>query len=141
MFTSHVLVWPVPLAQVLPRPQLIFPSKTWFSEIYLNFQQAEITFKSISPKSYQINSIKSYSSKSFQQHQRHIPIPPKFSATVKKSFNIQKLLHRKSKCHGTKPMHPSSWRAFQRHQEHNLKHPGSVNLITTKQNKTNYLPS
>jgi hypothetical protein len=23
-------VWPVPLAQVLPPPQLIFPSKTWF---------------------------------------------------------------------------------------------------------------
>ncbi len=27
------------LAQVLPRPQLIFPSKTWFFGIYLNFQQ------------------------------------------------------------------------------------------------------
>jgi hypothetical protein len=35
-------------------------------------------------------------------------------------------------------MHPPSSRAFQRHQEHNLKHPGSVDLITTKQNK---LPS
>jgi len=35
-------------------------------------------------------------------------------------------------------MHPSSWRAFQRHQEHDLKHPGSVYIITTKQNK---LPS
>jgi len=33
---------------------------------------------------------------------------------------------------------PSSSRAFQRHQEHDLKHPGSVDLITTKQNK---LPS
>jgi hypothetical protein len=32
------LVWPVQLAQVLSRPQLIFPSKTWFFEIYLNFQ-------------------------------------------------------------------------------------------------------
>jgi len=38
-----------------------------------------------------------------------------------------------------KPMHPSSSRAFQRHQQHNLKHPSSVDLITTKQNKTNYL--
>ncbi len=40
-------------------------------------------------------------------------------------------------------MHPSSLRAFQRHQEHDLKHPGSVDLITTKQNKQNkpnYLP-
>jgi hypothetical protein len=34
--------------QVLPRPQLIFPSKTSFFEIYLNLV-AEITLKSISP--------------------------------------------------------------------------------------------
>jgi hypothetical protein len=33
----------------------------------------------------------------------------------------------------------SSSRAFQRHQEHNLKHPRFVDLITTKQNKTNSL--
>jgi len=33
-------------------------------------------------KSYQINSIKSWSSRSFQQYQRHFPIPPKFSATI-----------------------------------------------------------
>jgi len=32
-------VWPVPLAQVLPHPQLIFPSKTWFFGIYLNSQR------------------------------------------------------------------------------------------------------
>ncbi len=31
-----LLVWP--LAQVLPPPQLIFPSKTWFFGIYLSFQ-------------------------------------------------------------------------------------------------------
>ncbi len=35
---------------------------------------------------------------------------------MKKSFNIQKLLHRKSKCHETKLMHLSSSRAFQRDQ-------------------------
>jgi hypothetical protein len=59
------------------------------------------------------------------------------SFSVKKSFNIQELLHHKSKHHGTKPMHTSSSRAFQRHQEHNLKHRGLVDLITTKpkQNK------
>jgi hypothetical protein len=75
-----------------------------------------------------------------QQHQRHIPIPPKFSASETKIiFNIQELLHHKSKRHETKPMHPSLSRAFQRHQERGLKHPGgSVDLITTKQNK---LPS
>ncbi len=33
------LVWHVPLAQVLPCPQLIFPSKAWYFGIYLNFQQ------------------------------------------------------------------------------------------------------
>jgi hypothetical protein len=62
---------------------------------------------------------------------------------MKKSFNIQKLLHHKSKRHGTKPMHPSSSRAFQKHQEHDLNHLGLVDLITAKQNKTktNYLPS
>jgi hypothetical protein len=33
---------------------------------------------------------------------------------VKKSFNIPELLHHtKSKRHGTKPMHPSSSRAFE----------------------------
>jgi hypothetical protein len=57
---------------------------------------------------------------------------------VKKSFNIQEHLHHKSKRHGTKPIRPSSSRAFQRHEELDLKHPGSVDLITTKQNK---LPS
>jgi hypothetical protein len=54
---------------------------------------------------------------------------------VKKSFNIQELLHHKFKRHGTTPMHPLSSRAFEGHQEHNLKHPGSVDLIIKLQNK------
>jgi hypothetical protein len=29
-YISCLLAWPVLLAQVLPRPQLTFPSKTWF---------------------------------------------------------------------------------------------------------------
>jgi hypothetical protein len=33
-----LLVSPVLLVQVLPRPQLLFPSKTWFFGIHLNFQ-------------------------------------------------------------------------------------------------------
>jgi hypothetical protein len=57
---------------------------------------------------------------------------------MKKSFNVQELLHCKSKRHGTKPMHPCLLRAFQRHQEHNIKHPDLVDLIIAKQNK---LPS
>jgi len=79
-------VWPVPLAQVLPRPQLIFPFKTWFFGIYLNFQwQKSLLDQYLAhseSKSYQIDSITSCSSRSFQQHERHIPIPPKSSATI-----------------------------------------------------------
>jgi hypothetical protein len=73
--------------QVFPRPKLIFPSKTWFFGIYLNFQWHNSLKNQYLPhsesKSYQINSIKSCSSRSFQQHQRHIPIPLKnFSYSV-----------------------------------------------------------
>jgi hypothetical protein len=49
-------------------------------------------------KSYQINSIKSCSSKSFQQHQSTFQIPPKFSATIQFNFQWKNLLHHKSKC-------------------------------------------
>ncbi len=83
--------WPMLLAQVLPHPQLIFPSKTWVFGIYFNFQQQKSLQNQDLPhsesKSYQINSIKSCSSRSFQQHQRHIPIPPKFSSMI--WFNFQ----------------------------------------------------
>jgi len=37
-----LLVWPVLLAQVLPRPQLIFPSKTCFWNLF-EFSAAETT--------------------------------------------------------------------------------------------------
>jgi hypothetical protein len=71
---------------VLPCSQLTFPSKTWFLKIYLNFQQQKSLknqyLSHSESRSYQINSIKSCSSRSFQQHQRHIPIPPKNSATI-----------------------------------------------------------
>ncbi len=57
------LVWLVPLAQVLLHPQLIFPSKTWFFGIYLNFQWHKSLKNQYLPhfesKSYQITSIKS----------------------------------------------------------------------------------
>jgi hypothetical protein len=79
-------VWHVLLAQVLPRPQLIFPSKIWFSGIYLNFQWQKSLKNQYLPhsksKSYQKDSIKSSSSRPFQQHQGNITIPPKFSATI-----------------------------------------------------------
>ncbi len=84
---EYILVWPVLLAHVLlPHPQLIFPSKTWFFGINLNFQQQKSLKNQYPPhskyESYQINSIKSCSSTSFQQQQSHFPIPLKFSATL-----------------------------------------------------------
>jgi hypothetical protein len=96
-----------PIAQVLPRPQLIFPSKTWFLGIYWNFQWQKSLKNQYLPHLwiqifYQINSTKSCSWRSFQQHERHIPIPLKFLATIKSNFHwrnhsIFELLHCKSK--------------------------------------------
>ncbi len=119
------MVTSVACAQVLSCPQLIFPSKTWFFGIYLNFQwQKSLQNQYLShseSKSYQINSVKSCSSRLSNNtkgafHYFKI-LSYDFIFAVKKSFNIQELLHCKSKCHGTKPMYPSSWRAFQRQQE------------------------
>ncbi len=142
------LNWMVSL-QVVPHSQLIFPFKTWFFGIYLNFQWQKSLKNQYLPHSeskfYQINSIKSCSSRSFQQHQRHIPIPLEFYAMIEFNFQWRNhpifkncKLHCRSKCSGTNPMHPSSSRAFQRHQKHDLKHPSLVDLIITKQNN---LPS
>ncbi len=68
-----------------------FPFKTWFFGIYLNFQRQKSLQNQYLPhsesKSYQINSVKSCSSRSFQQYQRLIPILPKFSARI--YFNFQ----------------------------------------------------
>jgi hypothetical protein len=78
----HVLNW-------------FFLPKTWFLGIYLNFQQQKSLknqyLQHCESKSYQINSIKSCLSRSFQQHQRHIRIPPKFSATI--LINFQWKIH------------------------------------------------
>jgi hypothetical protein len=80
-------------SSVTSRPQLIFPSKTSSFEIYLNFQrQKSLKNQYLSQsqsKYYQINSITSCSSRSFQQQQqqRHIPIFPKFSAMINVIFS------------------------------------------------------
>jgi hypothetical protein len=78
------------LAQVLPQPQLIFPSKTWLFGIYLNVQRQKSLKNQYLPhpesKYYQIYSIKYRSSRSFQKHQRHISIPPKLLATIEFNF-------------------------------------------------------
>jgi len=75
-------VWLVLLAQVLPCPQLIFPFKTWFFGIYLNFQQQKSLKNQYLPHSeskfYQINSINFFSSRSFQQHKGTFQFLQKF---------------------------------------------------------------
>jgi hypothetical protein len=116
--------WP----KCYPHPQLIFPSKTWFFGIYLICWSILLKIFPTTPKAHSNSSeIFSYDLIEF---------------SVKKSFNIQDLLHRKSKHHETKLMHPSSLRAFQRDQEHDMKHHCSVDLISTNKTKqTNNLPS
>jgi hypothetical protein len=54
---------------------------------------------------------------------------------MKKSFNIQKNLHHKSKYHEIELMHPSFSRAFQRDQECDLKHPDFGGFHLYKQSK------
>jgi hypothetical protein len=56
---------------------------------------------------------------------------------MKKSFNIQETLHRKSERHETKPMHASTYRAFQRDEERDLKHPGLLMDLSGKKTKQN----
>ncbi len=54
-------MWPVVSAQMLPRFQLIFPSKTWFLEFIWNFSGKHYLknqyLSHFESKSYQINSI------------------------------------------------------------------------------------
>jgi hypothetical protein len=113
---SYVLVWPLSLAQVLPHPQLSFPSKTLFFEFIWIFSSRNHLKLNIShilnpnitkwiPLNRAHQKISNYTKGTFQFLQ--------FS--VKKPFNIQELLRHNSKHHGTKPMYPSSSRAFQRH--------------------------
>jgi len=59
---------------------------------------------------------------------------------MKKSFNIQKLLHRKSKHHETKPMHLLE-RAFQRDLRIWFEAFQFGEYHKYKQNKTNKIPS
>jgi hypothetical protein len=141
------LVWPVSLAQVLPPPQLIFPSKTWFFGIYLNFQQQKSLKNQYLPYLTKINSIKSCSSRSFNNTKGKFQFLLNFQLWFNLIFRVKIIQYSRTfasqvqmSWNQAHAPHPSSLRAFQRRQEHDLKHPTSVNLITT-QNKTNYLPS
>jgi hypothetical protein len=75
---------------------IVFSFQTWFLGIYLNFQQQKSLKHQYLPhfesKSYQINSIKSCSSRSFQQHQRHFPVPQNFQLRVNLIFG-EEIIH------------------------------------------------
>jgi hypothetical protein len=75
----------MPFAQVLSRPQLIFCSKTWSFGIYFSWKillKINI-FHILNPnltKQIPLNPV--HQDLNFQQHQRHIPTPLKFSAMI-----------------------------------------------------------
>jgi hypothetical protein len=125
-----------------------FP-KTWFLGIYLNFQRQKSLQNQYLPhfesKSYQINSIKSCSSRPFQQHQRHFQFLQNFQLWFNLIFSEEIIQYSRTFAPQVQtPWNranapPPSLRAFQRDQERDLKHPGSVDLIST--NKINKLPS
>jgi hypothetical protein len=138
---------------VFPRPKLFFPSKTWFFGIYLNFQWQKSLKNQYLPhsefKSYQINSIKSCSSRSFQQHQRHIPIPLNFQLRLnlisEKNHSIFKNFCIISpNVMAPSPCTPPHWELSK--DTTNTIWSIPVQWISylqnkTKPNKTNYLPS
>jgi hypothetical protein len=100
MLIYNILVWHVPLAQVLPRPQPIFPSKTWFFKIYMNFQWQK-SFKNqyfphYKSKSYQINSINSCSSRSFPNTKGKFQFFSNFQLWFNLIFNEKKIQYLKT---------------------------------------------
>ncbi len=138
---------------MLPCSRLIFPSNLVFWNLF-QFLVAEITLKLNISHTLNPNLIK-YIPLNPAHHDRSNNTKDKFQflQNFQLQFNLvfreeiikySRTFDRDSKHHGTKPMHPSLSRAFQRHQEQNLKHPSLVDPITTKQNKTkhktNYLP-
>jgi hypothetical protein len=60
---------------------------------------------------------------------------------MKKSFNIQGLLHHKSKCHKTKLMHPLLLNSFPKRPITQFAASQFNGFHKYKQNKTNKLPS
>ncbi len=68
--THHVLNW------------IFLPKPGFFGNLFVFFRGRNQYLPHSESKSYQINSIKSRSSRSSQQHQTHIPIPLKFSAMI-----------------------------------------------------------
>jgi len=137
------LNWMV-ILQMLSHSQPIFPSKTWFFGIYLNFQQQKSLKHQYLPHSeskyYQINSIKSCSSRSFQNTKGSFQFLQKFQLWFNSIFTEEVIQYSKTSTqHVQTPWNqanaPLLERAFERDEEHNLKHPSSVDPVSTKQNK------
>ncbi len=133
--------------QVLPHSQLIFPSKTWFLRIYSNFPWQKSLISAYLPhfesKSYQMNPVKSCSSSSFQQHQRHIPISSNFQLRLNLIFSEKIIQYPRT----FGPQIQMSWnqahaplliKSFPKTPRTWSEASQLMDLITTKQNK---LPS
>jgi hypothetical protein len=133
--------------QMLPRPQLIFPSKTWFLKFYLNFQQQK-SLKNQYLSTFWIQILPN----KISLNPPHQDLSNNTKGTFQFLWNFQlrcnlifseKIIQYSSRtfCSASpnimepSPGTPSSsWRAFQRHQEHDLEHPsmyyGSHNYKT-----------
>jgi len=139
------------LVQVLPHPQLIFPSKIWFFGIYLNFQWQESLLNQYpshsGSKSYQINSIKSYSSSSLNT-KGTLQFLRNFQIQFNLIFNKEIIQYSKTfapqvqtpwnQAHA--PLLVKSFPKTPRTRSEASQFGGSHNY-KTNQNKTNYLPS
>ncbi len=123
-------MWPVLLAQVLPPPQLIFPSRTWFLGIYLNFEgrnHVKINISHIlNPNLTKLIPLNPAHQDLSNNTKGTFQLLRKFELQFNLIFSEEIIQYSRTfaKRHGTKPMHPSSLSAFQRHQVHDLKHPG-----------------
>ncbi len=107
-----------------------FPFKTWFFWNLFEFSAAEITLKSISLAHSNSSEIFSYDFILFYFI---------FSEEINSIFKNFGTVTQVQTSWNQSPWHPSSQRELSKDtKEHDLKHPGLVNLITTKQNK---LPS
>ncbi len=132
------------LAPVLSRLELVFPSKTWFFGIYLNFRlQKSLRNQYLSyseSKSYQVNSLNA----THQDLSNNTDGTSQFLRNFEVGFNLifsEKIIQYS----GTfAPQVQTSWNqahaplldeSFPKTSRTRSEHPSSVDLITTKQNR------
>ncbi len=139
--------------QLLPWSQLIFPSKTWFFGIYWSFQQQKSLWIQCLPrsesKSWQMNSIKSCSSRSFNNTKATSQILWNFQLWFNLIFSEEIVQYSRTfapqvqaswnQAHG--PLLIKSFPKTPRTWSSEASWFGGSHIDNTKQNKTNYLPS